>query len=120
MKAWVFLCNDSPLEHWMEGYMERFDAWEEGGVTGLVVGRMQFCQTDGTPVRGYAPDPKVYADHGETPPDDGPRDLEKERRLLAMLDDAAGRGWPITIFAGGGTTGHVQALMKAFPQTQGS
>ena len=36
-----------------------------------------------------------------------------------MLDDAAGRGWPITIFAGGGTTGHVQALMKAFPQTQG-
>ena len=48
MKAWVFLCNDSPLEHWMEGYMERFDAWEEGGVTGLVVGRMQFCQTDGT------------------------------------------------------------------------
>ena len=49
MKAWVFLCNDSPLEHWMEGYMERFDAWEEGGVTGLVVGRMQFCQTDGTP-----------------------------------------------------------------------
>jgi hypothetical protein len=29
MKAWVFLCNDSPLEHWMEGYMERFDAWEE-------------------------------------------------------------------------------------------
>ena len=59
MKAWVFLCNDSPLEHWMEGYMERFDAWEEGGVTGLVVGRMQFCQTDGTPVRGYAPDPKV-------------------------------------------------------------
>jgi hypothetical protein len=31
MKAWVFLCNDSPLEHWMEGYVERFDAWEEGG-----------------------------------------------------------------------------------------
>ena len=42
MKAWVFLCNDSPLEHWMEGYMERFDAWEEGGVTGLVVGRLIF------------------------------------------------------------------------------
>ena len=58
MKAWVFLCNDSPLEHWMEGYKGRFDAWEEGGVTGLVVGRMQFCQADGTTVRGYAPDPK--------------------------------------------------------------
>ena len=119
MKAWVFLCNDSPLEHWMEGYKGRFDAWEEGGVTGLVVGRMQFCQADGTTVRGYAPDPKIYADHGETPPEEGPRDLEKERRLQAMLDDAAGRGWPITIFAGGGTTAHVQALMRAFPQTQG-
>ena len=38
MKAWVFLCYDSPLEHWMEGFDERFDAWEKGGVTGLVVG----------------------------------------------------------------------------------
>ena len=119
MKAWIFLCNDSPLEHWMEGYEERFDAWEVGGVTGLVVGRMQFRQADGSAVRAYAPDPEIYTEHGETPPEEGPRDLQKERQLQAMLDDAAGRGWPITIFAGGGTTAHVQALMKAFPQTEG-
>lgn len=68
MKAWVFLCNDSPLEHWMQGYQERFDAWEDGGVTGLVVGRMLFRQPDGSGLRGYAPDPKIYAEHGEQPP----------------------------------------------------
>ena len=119
MKAWVFLCNDSPLEHWMEGYKQRFDAWEEGGMTGLVVGRMQFRQDDGSTVRAYAPDPKIFKDHGEEPPEEGPRDLEKEKVLHAMLDDAAGRGWPMLIFAGGGTTAHIQAEMKAFPQTTG-
>jgi len=119
MKAWIFLCNDSPLEHWMEGYRQRFDAWEAGGVTGLAVGRMQFRQDDGTPVRAYAPDPTIYAAHGEPPPEESPRDLDKERQLHAMLDDAAARGWPMLIFAGGGPTAHVQDLMRAFPQTRG-
>ena len=119
MKAWVFLCNDSPLEHWMDGYQERFDAWEEGGVTGLVVGRMCFRQTDGSVLRGYEPDPKIFVERGEDPPPEAPRDLEKERQLQAMLDNATERGWPIMIFAGGGTTAHIQDQMRAFPQTQG-
>ena len=119
MKAWVFLCNDSPLEHWMEGYEKRFDAWEAGGVTGLVVGRMQFRQDDGTSVRAWAPDPTIFAAHGEEAPESGPRDLDKEKQLHAMLDDAAGRGWPMTIFAGGGTAAHIQDQMQAFPQTEG-
>ena len=42
MEFWVFTCSDSPLEHWLEGFKQRFDAWEAGGVRGIVVGRMQF------------------------------------------------------------------------------
>jgi len=103
----------------MEGFEERFDAWEDGGVTGLVVGRMQFRQADGSTVLGYAPNSKIYAERGETPPEPGPRDLSKEKQLQEMLDNAASRGWPMTIFAGGGSTARVQDLMAAFPQTEG-
>ncbi|MBT4097161.1 MAG: hypothetical protein HOM68_14910 [Gemmatimonadetes bacterium] len=119
MKAWIFLCNDSPLEHWLEGYKDRFDAWEAGGVTGLAVGRMQFLGDDGQSVRAYAPDPTIFTAHGEQAPEAAPRDPEKEKLLHAMLDDAAGRGWQILIFSGAGSSAHMQDLMAAFPQTSG-
>jgi hypothetical protein len=119
MKAWVFLCHDSPLEHWMEGYKTRFDAWEQGGVTGLVVGRMIFRQEDGTNIKAYASDPKIYSARGEETPEDGPRDPVKEKALHAMLDDAAGRGWPILIFGYGGSPAQLEDLSQAFPQTRG-
>lgn len=119
MKAWIFLCNDSPLEHWIEGYEQRFDAWEAGGVTGLAVGRMQFVGADSASVRAYAPDPTIFAAHREAVAPEAVRDLDKERKLHAMLDDAASRGWQLLIFAGGGTTAHMQDLMQAFPQTSG-
>ncbi|MEC8929769.1 MAG: hypothetical protein VYB08_00025, partial [Candidatus Latescibacterota bacterium] len=119
MKAWIFLCNDSPLEHWMEGYKERFDAWEAGGVTGLAVGRMQFVGDDGSSVRAYASDATIFAAHGEQAPEAAPRDAEKEKQLHAMLDDAASRGWEMLIFSGVGSSAHMQDLMHAFPQTSG-
>ena len=119
MQAWVFLCNDSPLEHWIEGYKQRFDAWEEGGVTGLVVGRMRFRQADGPDIGAFAPDPEIYREHGEEPPAAGPRDVQKEKALHAMLDDAAGRGWPLLVFSGGGTTAQISDMLRAFPQTRG-
>ena len=71
MKAWVFLCNDSPLEHWMEGYKQRFDAWEDGGVRGLAVGRLRFQQEDGSSARAFVPDPKVYDSFGVSAPSGG-------------------------------------------------
>lgn len=119
MKAWIFLCNDSPLEHWLSGYKGRFDAWEAGGVTGLAVGRMRFVGDDGESIQAYAHDPAIYAAHSESAPEQGPRDLDKEQQLHAMLDDAAGRGWQILIFAGGGTAAHMQDQLAAFPQTSG-
>ena len=119
MEFWVFTCSDSPLEHWMEGFKQRFDAWEAGGVRGIVVGRMQFLQEDGARIAAFAPDPKVYAAFGEEAPEAGPRDLEKEKKLRAMMDDAAARGWPILIFGAGGSPAAVQDLVNTFPQVQG-
>ena len=119
MEAWVFTCSDSPLEHWLDGFETRFDAWEEGGVTGIVVGRMAFRQDDGSTIPAYAPDPEVYKALGAEVPAPSPRDLEKEKKLQAMLDNAAARGWRILIFSGVGSTAHVQDQMNTFPQVHG-
>ena len=119
MKLWVFTCSDSPLEHWLDGFEERFDAWEDGGVRGLAVGRMTFLQDDGTTIPAWAPDPKVYEALGAEVPEQRPRDVSKEKKLHAMLDNAAKRGWRLLIFAGGGPTAHVQDQMNAFPQVHG-
>lgn len=84
MEAWVFTCSDSPLEHWLDGFETRFDAWEEGGVTGIVVGRMAFRQDDGSTIPAYAPDPEVYKALGAEVPAPSPRDLEKENLILSL------------------------------------
>ena len=91
MKCWIFVFN--PLERYMADYRRIFSAWEDGGVRGIVVGRMFFMQDDGTTVPAFPQDPKAYAALGLDPPEEGPRDLGKERALSEMLDDAAGRGW---------------------------
>ncbi len=79
MKCWVFTCSDSPLEHWLEGYKQRFDAWEAGGVTGLVVGRMEFLHDDGSKVASWTPDPEIYLARGEEPPAPPPRYPDREK-----------------------------------------
>ena len=104
MTPWIFVHN--PLEHWLDDYRRIFDAWEDGGVRGIVVGRLWFAQEEGNgiPLWGevltpaFAADPKVYASFGINPPPPTPRNLEKEKQLHALLDDAAGRGWQIMIF----------------------
>ena len=113
MNCWIFAHN--PLEYWMNGYKERFDAWHDGGVRGLVIGRMSF---DGG-VRCWTPDAKIYERFGESPPADASSDPDKERQLHAMLDDAAGRGWPVFIFGGGGSPANTQDMASAFPQVNG-
>ena len=47
----------------------------------LAVGRLSFRQSDGTSIRAFPPDPKVYESFGVTPPPEGPRDPEKEKVL---------------------------------------
>jgi hypothetical protein len=104
MTPWIFVHN--PLEHWLGDYRRTFDAWEDGGVRGIVVGRLWFQQEpgNGIPLWGevltpaFAADPKIYAKFGINPPPSTPRNLEKEKQLHQMLDDAASRGWHIMIF----------------------
>lgn len=137
MESWIFL--HLPIEYWQErwiaNYRRIFDAWEEGGVRGLAVGRLHFRQEDGSFVRAFAPDPKVYESFGVTPPPPERREPEKEKKLQEILYDAAARGWPILIFdvprGGGGRpgkddpygeTGYLAALQdvaKAFPMARG-
>ena len=119
MKCWIFTHIDNPRVNWLDGFEERFDAWEAGGVCGLVVGYMRLVQEDGTSVQAYVPDPKVYAAHDAKPPAEMPRNPELEKKLQAMLDDAASRGWPILLFGGIGSTAQAQDLMNAFPQASG-
>ena len=77
MVPWIF--THSPLEHWMGDYKRIFDAWEDGGVRGIVFGYLRFMQSDGAAIPTFPPDAKVYADFGVSPPEEAPRDVEKEK-----------------------------------------
>ena len=104
MVPWIFVHN--PLERWLGDYHHTFDAWEDGGVCSIVVGRLWFDQEDGPgiPLWGgiltpsFPADPKVYESFGLNPPPETPRDTDKEKQLHALLDNAASRGWHIMIF----------------------
>ena len=71
MVPWIFVHN--PLERWLDDYTRIFDAWEEGGVGGIVVGRMWLKNDAGMSLWGdtltpsFAADPKVYAAFGIKP-----------------------------------------------------
>ncbi len=133
MEAWIFLHN--PLERYLDDYERIFDAWEEGGVRGIVVGYLSFVGEDGTPLPTFRSDPAVYKSFGVEPPVEGARDAKKERRFQAVLDNAAARGWHIMTFYVGGGGGNlpleedphgmvgyaarVQDTMNALPQAHG-
>ncbi len=137
MDCWIFV--HAPVENWIERWIDNykrvFDAWEDGGVRGIVVGRLQFRQPDGAYIRAFRPAPKVYDSFGVTPPADEPRKPEQEKKLHEILDDAASRGWKIMSFSvpgGGGRrplsedpyaeaqfAAAAQDVMRAFPQLQG-
>jgi hypothetical protein len=116
MKCWVFAFN--PLERFMAHYEQIFDAWEEGGVRGIVVGRMFFMQDDDSTVPAFPQDPAVYRKLGLDAPEPEPRDEAKEKALSEMLDDAKKREWHIMVF-NSGTTAHVQSLINRYPQVDG-
>jgi hypothetical protein len=89
-----------PLETLIEEYPRIFDAWEAGGVRGLVLGRMVFQRSDARGfVAAFTPRQSVYRDMGLEPPKP-PEEAqpEKRRRLDALMEEAHGRGWPVWIF----------------------
>ena len=100
MKCWIFVHAPIELgiERWLSDYSRVFDAWQDGGVTGIVVGRLGFKAPDGSFTRLYTADPKVYKSFGVAPPPEGSRQPERERKLQEILDNAASRGWHIMVF----------------------
>ena len=144
MKAWMYLI--APLEHWFKNYKASFDAWEEGGVRGIVVGGpLMFWDGEptfeltyrrsGAVISTFRPDPRVYEKYEVDPPKNFRLDPAKERQLHTVLDDARRRGWNIMFFG----TGHsgirrspgqdpfsarafaagVEDTLRAYPQSSG-
>ena len=84
-----------PLEQWLDDYVRTLDAWEEGGVKGLVIGPLTFYKEvprfDFTYARAgdrlptFVADPKIYQRYGLIPPTPGPRDPKKEKQLQDLV-----------------------------------
>jgi len=140
---WMYMIY--PLEQWLDDYVRTLDAWEEGGVKGLVIGPLVFFKEvprfdftyarPGFKLPTFAPDPKIYQRYGLNPPPDAPRDPRKEKQLQGLVENAAARGWEI-LFFGPGQYGQprspeqdpfgalslaagIEDTMRAFPQAKG-
>lgn len=140
---WMYMIY--PLEQWLPDYRRTFDAWEEGGVRGIVLGPLYFFKEvprfdltysrPGVKYPTFAPDPRIYASFGVDPPPDSPRDPQKEKQFQSLLDNAAARGWEILLFGPGhygrpksaeqdpfgalSLAAGIQDTMRALPQAQG-
>ena len=130
-----------PLEAVIDDYGPIFDGWQEGGVKAIVVGRMLFADSDGTPMKvaAFDPNPEVYGGLDvEAPAAPTEKLPEKRASLVAALTDAKARGLEVYVFCpdagqGQGGEGHhladdktlaarvarVSDVMDAFPMVDG-
>jgi hypothetical protein len=140
---WMYMIY--PLEQWLADFARTFDAWEDGGVRGLVIGPLVFYKEvprfdftyarPGVQFPTFVPDPEIYRKYGVDPPHDAPRDLQKEKQLHGLVENAAARGWEI-LFFGPGHRGRARSFeqdpfgalslaagiedtLRAFPQAKG-
>ncbi len=116
---WMYMIF--PLEQWLTDYHRTLDAWEAGGVRGIVIGPLRFW--DGKPsfdftyarsgavIQTFAPDAAIYRKHGVDPPENVRLDPVKEKQLHGLLDDIAKRGWEIMLF-GPGHYGRVKSAAQ--------
>ena len=114
LEPWVRI--GQPLEAVMDDYKRIFDAWEAGGVRGLVFGRLVFADEKGAfTIPAFPSKIEAYRDRGlEAEERQSQKDAAKEKLLHEMLGDAKGRGWTILVFSPG--TGCTSA--KALPVDQ--
>jgi hypothetical protein len=105
MELWMRI--GQPLEPVLDDYERIFDAWEAGGVRGLVFGRLLFADGEGKFIVPAIPSkPEAYRERGMEPLErETEPNPDRERQLHRMLDDAAARGWKVLVFCPGqGTT----------------
>ncbi len=106
LEPWIRI--GQPLETVMDDYPRIFDAWEAGGIRGMVFGRLLFADAQGGfTIPAFPAKPEAYRARGLKPQERGVQvDTVKEKQLHAMLDDARARGWGLLIFApGSGASG---------------
>ena len=100
LQPWIRI--GQPLENVMDDYERIFDAWESGGIRGLVCGRMLFADDRGeATVPAFPSKPEAYRSRGMEPQARQETDSLRERLLHEMLENAKGRGWTLLIFAPG-------------------
>ena len=83
MTPWIF--THSPLEFWLTDYKHTFDAWEDGGVKGIVIGRMLLGEPGQGLSLAWQPDPETYRAVGIEPPPRQNIDPQKEKTLHALM-----------------------------------
>ena len=107
LEAWFRI---GPMETVMEDYQRIFDAWEAGGVGGLVFGRLTFYDDDGElTIPAFPAKPEAYRERGlEVEETHAKRNPAKEKLLHAMLDEAKARGWTVMVFCPGQGAVHLK------------
>jgi hypothetical protein len=114
------------LEYLLDAPNPILDAWEAGGVDGLVIGPLVFdshklalgtgvVDVGAAQVATFDPNPRIYRQLGVEPPET-PADSRPEQRvrLERLLSDVKRRGWSLYIFQacsgmGPGGAGHLLA-----------
>ncbi len=140
---WMYMIY--PIEQWLSDYQRTMDAWAEGGVRGIVIGPLVFYKEvprfdftysrPGAKLPTFAPDPQIYRKYGVDPPEDAPRDPQKEKQLQGLVDNAAARGWDVMFFGPGhygrrksfeqdpfgalSLAAGIEDTMRAFPMAKG-
>src|ERR1051326_6364034 len=105
MRFWMDVMRQ--VEPLLENYQQVFDAWQEAGIEGMVIGPLLF---EGGHLP-YDPDARLYRQFGcAAPPAPADPCREKRRRLESMLSEAVGRGIEVWLFEPGyygtGATAH--------------
>ena len=95
LTAWIRI--GQPLEAVVDDYERIFDAWDRGGIRGLVFGRLFFADDQGQfTVPAFQGDVAPYENRGlRATRRDIALDADKEQRLRAMLADAKRRDWTV-------------------------
>ena len=108
MKIWIDVMRD--IEYLLGDFQPILDAWEEGGVDGLVIGPLMFnaqkllvgtrlVEAGEPPVATYDPNPRIYRSLGVEPPAPPSNPYpEKRAQLERLLTAVKDRGWALYIF----------------------
>jgi hypothetical protein len=106
MKLWMDIMRD--VEQLIHGYPRFYDAWEAGGVDGLVIGPLEFGtskllpgvkrEASANPTATFDPNPAIYERLGVAVPPAARPEPELRKGLEKALTAAKDRGWSVYIF----------------------